>query len=399
MLTADAQLNLRTRAPSPLDRFFYQLPDPIPVKFHEGVGFQNFLLQVEGEELAFGIIAAEAEGGLGEVVGPEREKLGAFSQLIGYQAGPRQLDHGADQEGQAPAGFIQHRRSRLFNFLLHPLHLGGMADQRNHDLQLNLFRGNPFIKQLKGGHDDRTHLHAVDGGINQPQPAAAVAQHGVLLGQRSYFLQQRLSLLQLLRLGSITAQPINLQKQLLTVGQKLVQRRVEQPDRHREAGHLPQDPLEILFLHRQQLLQGRFPLGIVAGQDHPPHQRHPLLLHEHVLGAAEADALGPQLQGPAGIAGCIGVGAHAQPAGLIGPGEELLEFGRGLRVDERRLPQDDLPGGPINGEDGLLRVDLSVNREPAVLQVDFQRFAAADTGLPRSPGHHCGMAGHAPAAG
>ena len=44
------------------------------------------------------VVAAEAPGGLGQVVGAEREEVGDLGDLAGGQRGPRQLDHGADRE-------------------------------------------------------------------------------------------------------------------------------------------------------------------------------------------------------------------------------------------------------------------------------------------------------------
>ena len=41
------------------------------------------------------VVAADAEGGLGEVVGAEAEELGLFGDLVGGEGGAGQLDHGA----------------------------------------------------------------------------------------------------------------------------------------------------------------------------------------------------------------------------------------------------------------------------------------------------------------
>ena len=43
--------------------------------------------------------------------------------------------------------------------------------------------------------------------------------------------------------------------QLLAVGQELVQRRVEQADRHRQPGHRLEQALEVGLLQRQQLVE------------------------------------------------------------------------------------------------------------------------------------------------
>ena len=41
--------------------------------------------------------------------------------------------------------------------------------------------------------------------------------------------------------------------------------------------------------------------GLVVGQDHLPHGDDPLVAEEHVLGAAQADALGAELAGLGGV--------------------------------------------------------------------------------------------------
>ncbi len=120
--------------------------------------------------------------------------------------------------------------------------------------------------------------------------------------------------------GPGQAQALQLHHDVGVVGQELVQRRVEQADGHRQAGHGPEDAVEVLALEGQQLGQVLLALGGVLGHDHVAHMRQTVLLHEHVLGAAEADALGPELAGLPGVLGRVGVGAHAQAADLVGPG-------------------------------------------------------------------------------
>ena len=61
------------------------------------------------------------------------------------------------------------------------------------------------------------------------------------------------------------------------------------------------------------------------GHDHRLHRGWRSVRHEHVLGAAQADALGAELARLARVLGRVGVGAHAEPAELVGPGEDRLE--------------------------------------------------------------------------
>jgi hypothetical protein len=94
-----------------------------------------------------------------------------------------------------------------------------------------------------------------------------------------------------------------------------VQRRVDEPDRDRQVGHRGEDVLEVGLLHRQQLVQGGLPGGGGVRHDHAPHHGQAVRGHEHVLGAAQANALGSQLAGLRGVLARVGDGAHAQAVG------------------------------------------------------------------------------------
>ncbi len=59
--------------------------------------------------------------------------------------------------------------------------------------------------------------------------------------------------------------------------------------------HGPEDAGEVVALHRQQLRQRLLAAGRVVRQDHLAHRRDALAAEEHVLGAAQADALGAEL--------------------------------------------------------------------------------------------------------
>ena len=98
----------RVRRPA-LDADLDQLADALLVEHREGVGGQQLLLEVVGQELA-DVVAAVAERHLGQVVGPEREELGVLGDLVGDQRGARHLDHGADRVRHRHARLGQHRR-------------------------------------------------------------------------------------------------------------------------------------------------------------------------------------------------------------------------------------------------------------------------------------------------
>ena len=100
---------------------------------------------------------------------------------------------------------------------------------------------------------------------------------------------------------------------LLLVRQELVQRRIEQADRHRQPGH----DLEQLPRNRRAAwaaswrARARRPASSSA-QIISRMARMRLVLEEHVLGAAQADALGAELARLARLARGVGVGAHAE---------------------------------------------------------------------------------------
>ena len=108
----------------------------------------------------------------------------------------------------------------------------------------------------------------------------------------------------------------------LAMGQKFMQRRVEQADGHRQAGHDLEQFGEILALHRQDFGQGGAPAVGVGGENHLAHGDDPVAFEKHMLGAAETDALGAEVAGGARVGRGFGVGAHAQPAQIVGPAHD-----------------------------------------------------------------------------
>jgi hypothetical protein len=109
--------------------------------------------------------------------------------------------------------------------------LSSSANERMHDLDERRLAG-PLLDSRRGP-DDRPHLHLVDLGPEQPEAAAARAEHRVRLLERLDPLAH-----------SVVAR-------LLERRQELVQGRVEQPDRHGQPGHRLEDSLEVALLVRQ----------------------------------------------------------------------------------------------------------------------------------------------------
>ena len=102
----------------------------------------------------------------------------------------------------------------------------------------------------------------------------------------------------------------------LGVRQELVQRRIEEADRHRQAAHDREELGEVVALHRQELRERGAPARLVVGEDHLAHGEDAVALEEHVLGAAEPDALGAEVARRARVERRVGVGADLELARL-----------------------------------------------------------------------------------
>src|SRR3546814_17846292 len=96
MLAADAELEARYRGSPSLGRQCDQLAHPFLVDADEGVAGVDALFDIFGEEAA-GIVAADAQCGLCEVVGAEAEELRFLGDAPRLERGAGQLEHRADE--------------------------------------------------------------------------------------------------------------------------------------------------------------------------------------------------------------------------------------------------------------------------------------------------------------
>ena len=154
---------------------------------------------------------------------------------------------------------------------------------------------------------------------------------------------------------------------LLLVRQELVQRRIEQADGHRQSGHDLEQRLEVGALHGQHLGERLAAAGLVVGADHLAHGEDAAFLEEHVLGAAEPDALGAELAGLARLARRVGVGAHAQRPRLVGPAHDGGEVARQLRLAHLHPALEHLALAAVDGDDVALPEHLAADRHGAGL--------------------------------
>ena len=241
------------------------------------------------------------------------------------------------------------------------LELLGEPDQRVHDLHQR--RGAGSMPHGFGRSDDRAHLHLVDLRPLQAEPAAARPEH-------------RVRLLQLLDPPAHALVACLLERR-----QKLVQRRIEQPDRHGQACHCLEDRLEVALLHRQQLVERGTPPLLVGGEDHLAYDRQPLLRHEHVLGPAEADALRAELARLGRVIGRIRVRAHPQAPVLVAPGQDRLEVVVHLWRNQRHFSHDHGTRPSVDREHVPFRQGVTLKRDRSRIDVDRKCVAAGDARL------------------
>src|SRR3954447_12963628 len=95
VLAANAELEAIAHLPPAVGRDANELTDAFAVDRDERVDRQNALRLVRAEE-ARGVVARNAERGLRQIVGAEREELRGLADLAGLETRARQLDHGAD---------------------------------------------------------------------------------------------------------------------------------------------------------------------------------------------------------------------------------------------------------------------------------------------------------------
>src|SRR2546425_10913961 len=129
------------------------------------------------------------------------------------------------------------------------------------------------------------------------------------------------------------------------------------------------------------------------------HQRDAIALEEHVLGAAQPDALRSELACPARVGRYVGIGAHAHPPPRVSPLHQRAEFLAHFRRDELGRAEDHATGGAVHG-DHLAALDgSSVHAESARSGIDVQLFGADNARLAHAAGHDGRVAGHPAASG
>ncbi|CEG08892.1 hypothetical protein BN961_02312 [Afipia felis] len=178
-----------------------------------------------------------------------------------------------------------------------------------------------------------------------------------------------------------------------------MQRRIEQTDRDGQALHDLEQFDEVGALHRQKLCKRRAAGLFVFGDDHLADGADARFLEEHVLGAAQADAFGAELERGARIRRGIGIGADLEFAELIGPTHQRAELAGQFRLDHRHLTGQHLTERAVDGDD-IARLEGAVaDRHRAATVIDADAARAGNTRLAHAARHNGSVRGHAAARG
>src|SRR5882757_1217015 len=107
MLAANPDLEIGPRLAAARHADLDEFADAIAIDRDERVDLENSLADIGAKETR-GVVAADAVGGLRQIVGPEGEELGGLRDVAGHQARARKLDHGADLIADLLAGLLHH---------------------------------------------------------------------------------------------------------------------------------------------------------------------------------------------------------------------------------------------------------------------------------------------------
>ena len=184
-----------------------------------------------------------------------------------------------------------------------------------------------------------------------------------------------------------------------------MQRQVNQANNNRitlaalRIDHRLEYAFEVAALEGEQLIKGFLSLFFALGEDHLLHDGQAFLLHKHMLGAAEADALCPKGDRAPGIAGIVGVGPDTEAAVLVGPSEQFLQIGLFgvVGFDGLDDAREDFAGGTIDRNVVAFTQDeIGANDVEEMLRfVDADTLAACNAGQAESARNHCSVTGGA----
>ena len=277
-------------------------------------------------------------------------------------------------------------RDRL-QLVAHLPELRSRCDQRDHDLDLRVAAGR---SRLTSRLDDRAHLHRVEAGPEDAQPDAAQPEHRVRLVQLPHLGQLALLLADVL---TPFLSERHLDRERRQIRQELVKGGIEQPDGHGKPVHGLEDAIEVSPLERQEPLVRGLLFGVGLREDHLTHGVDAFLAEEHVLGAAQADALRAPGARVRGLVGRVRVGAHSQAPPVIGDRHQAFEglpdlvlarlgvAGASLlehRLLQRQLAHEDVAGEAVDRDRVAFLHGRAVRVERTGCEVDLDLVGTAD---------------------
>src|SRR5688572_2394738 len=256
VFTADTDFQSRFRLAATLGTHADKLSDAVRVEHLERIVADDFSFDVSRQKAAR-VVAAQAKRGLREIVSAKREEVGVRRDAIGHERGARQFDHRADLVVDGHSVFAHHLTRDFFDQLALLPQLFADGHERHHDLEFNLAA---FALHLARCFEDRATLHSGNFGKHKPEAATAEPEHRIGFANAIHLAQQRALVIDLVqKVVHLTqrrrALEFHLQLRQLTgeffrIWQKLVQRRIQQTDRHGQPDHFTKDRNEIAALQR-----------------------------------------------------------------------------------------------------------------------------------------------------
>ena len=178
-----------------------------------------------------------------------------------------------------------------------------------------------------------------------------------------------------------------------------MKRGIQEANGYRVAFHCLIYALEVALLHGQQLCKSSLALLNGIGANHLADSLDAVALKEHMLGAAETDALCTQFAGLLSIVRSIGVGAHAELAVLVRPAHDAAELAAYGSVNSGNNAVVYVAVGTVEAYPITLVIGLAGEGKALVCFVHGDGRAARYAALAHSAGYYRSVAGHAAAHG
>lgn len=221
-------------------------------------------MQVQRDELGLGVVAREAKGRLGEVVGAKAEEICVMGDLVGDHAGARQLEHRAHGNTELDAFLGGNLGDHALDNLAGLDMLGRDGNERNHDLGA---RVDTLLDKAGSSRGDGANLHERQIAKDDGQAHTTQAQHGVGLDHAVNATQAGAQGGKLFLAGASGFLLGDGDLELARIIQELMKWRIEQANDHIATGHGLEHRQEVLGLDLEQVGQGLLLYGLVIGQD------------------------------------------------------------------------------------------------------------------------------------